>query len=138
MTSRVPNRATSRAMPPASITLTIDFLPGSASEGGSSAQTATNPRRPWNIATSARGPGEGAPVRARGDDLEPVRPAERPVQAQAGHGHDPEHDVVAVGPPQLGHVVEVHAVYAGDHRGHRGDGDQARDLAHVAVLLDRD
>ena len=39
---------------------------------------------------------------------------------------------------QLGHVLEVHPVDAGDRRRHRRDRHPRRDLAHVDVLLHRD
>ena len=48
----------------------------------------------------------------------------------------PSANGVAEVPVQLGHVLEVHAVDAGDQRRRRRPADPGRDLAHVVVLLD--
>ena len=49
-----------------------------------------------------------------------------------------QHGGIAPHRSQLGHVVEVHPVDAGDHRGDGGDGHPRGDLAHVLVLADGD
>ena len=64
------------------------------------------------------------------------------LKNQSSTADDPDHqdegERVAVGPVQLGHVVEVHAVDAGDQGGHDDERGTGGDLAHVLVLLHRD
>ena len=69
--------------------------------------------------------------------LEPAGALEDAVQRDADREHDEQDCRVAVLPPELGHVLEVHAVEAEDHRRHRGDRDPARDLAQVLVVAHR-
>jgi putative transposase len=73
-----------------------------------------------------------------GQALEPAVAAEGAVQHRAGRGHHRQGQRVAEGPGQLGHVLEVHAVDAGDHRWHGHDRHPGRDPAHVGVLLHAD
>lgn len=67
--------------------------------------------------------------------LQPAGLPERPVQPEAHPAHERQDQQVAVFPVQFRHVVEVHAVDPGDHRGHRGDRHPGTDPAHVRVLL---
>src|SRR5688572_6584552 len=46
--------------------------------------------------------------------LQPAGPLEAPVEEAADAGHQEQHGRVAERPAQLRHVVEVHAVDAGD------------------------
>src|SRR5688500_16611774 len=66
--------------------------------------------------------------------LEPAGAPEEAVQQRAEHHHHAEHERVAERPAELGHVLEVHAVDAGDRRRHRDDRDDRRDAPHVGVL----
>ena len=45
-----------------------------------------------------------------------------PIERDAGGDHEAEDDEIAVGPAQLGHVLEIHAVDAGDRGRHGEDG----------------
>src|SRR3954469_22892262 len=51
--------------------------------------------------------------------LQPLDALEVAPEAGRYADHDHERDRVAVVPLELGHVLEVHAVDAGDHRRHR-------------------
>jgi undecaprenyl-diphosphatase len=73
-----------------------------------------------------------------GRRLQPAAALERPVQGRADDRHGSDREGVPEPPVQLGHVVEVHAVDAGDHGRHRQDRDPRRDLAHVLVLTQPD
>src|SRR3954453_14902795 len=70
--------------------------------------------------------------------LQPAGPAQTPVKHRAQKHHHEEHRRVPEAPRQLRYVLEVHAVDRGDRRGHGGDRDPGRDLAHVLVLAHAD
>jgi hypothetical protein len=74
---------------------------------------------------------------SRASFLQPPASPESPVQRTADEDHHGHHDRVPPALRQLGHVLEVHAVDSGDHRGDGGDGHPGGDLAHVLVLGDR-
>src|SRR5436309_1504628 len=69
--------------------------------------------------------------------LEPARAAEAPPHESARDGDDRQRRRIAPGELQLGHVLEVHAPYAGERGGDGEDagprGEPLRDLG----LLDR-
>jgi hypothetical protein len=63
-------------------------------------------------------------------------PSKRLRVNEGAHDDDGEDGGVAVAPGQFGHVLEVHAVHAGDHGGYCDEGGHGADAAHVGVLLD--
>src|SRR5215468_3552471 len=73
-----------------------------------------------------------------GPELEPAGLAECTVEPSADQCHHAEHERVSEGPPQLGHVLEVHAVDAGDRSRYGRDRDPRGNAAHVVVLAHRD
>ncbi len=81
----------------------------------SACRAARAPRRPASARAAHRGRG-GRPLRSWRSD--PTCAAEAPEQEARGAGDDAERHRVAVGPLQLGHVLEVHAPDAGQRGGH--------------------
>src|SRR5919204_2517714 len=66
--------------------------------------------------------------------LQPPGLAEPPIEEDADASHQQQRQRVADRPAELRHVLEVHAVDAGDHRRNRCDRHPGGDLAHVLVL----
>ena len=76
--------------------------------------------------------------RASPEVLQPAGLLEEHPQRPDDDRHQRDRVGVAELPAQLRHVVEVHAVHAGDQGRYGGQGDARGDLAHVVVLLHRD
>src|SRR5688572_12945266 len=70
--------------------------------------------RPGEVHGSKRSAGSTSVP--RGTPSDPVAPLEERVQQHADEEHEAERERIAVGPVELGHVVEVHAVDRPDHR----------------------
>src|SRR5919106_4642933 len=63
--------------------------------------------------------------------LQPAGAPEEAIEQRAERQHHGEHERVAEAPAQLRHVLEVHAVDAGQHGGDGDDRDDGRDAPHV-------
>src|SRR4051812_48512052 len=77
--------------------------------------------------------------KVRGENCsEPPGPLEAPVEVEADREDDPQHERIAEGPAELGHVLEVHPVDPSEHGRDGGNRDPGGDFSHVFVLLHRD
>src|ERR671922_2482062 len=70
--------------------------------------------------------------------LEPARAPEEAVEHGAQRQHHGEHEWIAEAPAELRHVLEVHAVDAGQHGGNGEDGDDRGNAPDVVILLHGD
>ncbi|SNQ50320.1 hypothetical protein FRACA_440018 [Frankia canadensis] len=68
--------------------------------------------------------------------LQPAVALERPIEKQAGHGHQRENGRISPGLAQFRHVLEVHSVDSCQGGGDGGDRHPGADPAHVLVLRD--
>src|SRR3546814_9062123 len=66
-------------------------------------------------------------------DLEPAAPLEIEIGQHRRDHHETDRQRIAIGPGQLRHVLEVHAVNRGDE-GRRQEGDGGRSEEHTSEL----
>ncbi len=120
----------------------LEFVRGGATDDRLLLLGAVNPVRPQEAYGRAeRGrpcgrrwaPGRGATIPS--SVLQPIPPLEDEVQAHTNHRHQQDRERIPEPPPQLRHVLEVHAVNGSHQCRSKQDRRPRRDLLEVVVLV---